>query len=57
MKVIEGIRGTNEGLEKALDQVFQSKIKLNGVEHPVIPQGNLDQILQNYYNEMGVVKD
>eukprot|EP01133_Synstelium_polycarpum_P007625 gene7625-8919_t len=54
-KVISQIRGTNAGLEAALDKLFASSITINGVAHPVIPCKSDDEeevFLASYYASM-----
>jgi hypothetical protein len=48
--VIDQIRGTNKGLEAALDQVFASSFTWNGNKYPCVPEGDLQQQLDKYYS-------
>jgi len=57
-KVLEGTKGTNPLLEKALDVVFNSEIVLQGKSYPVIPKNtDLDDFLQKYYVKMSQSND
>jgi len=51
------MRGTNQQVEKSLDEVLASEIIYKGQKYPVIPSGDLDSILAEYYLEMGRAKD
>jgi len=51
-KVIEGIRGTNIGLEKALDEVMKQSFYIEEKIYPALPEGNLDFMLEDYYNSL-----
>jgi len=53
-KVVDGIRGTNEGLEAALDEVFKSNFThpATGKTYPCIPNCDLDKFLEEYYAKM-----
>jgi len=51
--VIKGLRGTNAGLEYALDEVFKSQITFEEEKFPLLPEGNLDTLLEQYYHGMG----
>ena len=48
--VIDELRGTNEGLEKALDDVFTRTFTYAGIVYPVLPKGDLTEALDNYYS-------
>jgi len=52
--VINGLRGNNEGLERALDEVFAgSFVTPDGNKYPVLPPGvDLNSALENYYRLM-----
>lgn len=50
MFVVDGMRGTNEGLERELDTIFNSKFLYEGVSYPVLPEGNLAEYLEKYYS-------
>ncbi len=52
-----GIRGTNAGLETALDEVLKSTTIFNGKVYPVIPEGNLDSFLKQYYDSLAPLKE
>jgi len=57
-KVTDGLRGTNAGLEKALDEVFASSVQMEGGRHPVIPQGvDLSKFFDDYIKTMAQSKD
>jgi len=52
-KVVDNLRGTNAGLEAALDEVFKQNFHYQGKEYPVLPQNvNLDEFLTRYYASM-----
>ena len=46
--VVDGVRGVNAGLERALDEVFATKFVMEGKEYPAIPPGDRAQLLQDY---------
>ena len=53
-----GLRGTNSGLEKALDEVFSRTVNMEGGNHPVIPQGvDLTKFFDDYIKSMAQTKD
>jgi len=57
-KVIEGMKGTNPGIERALDEVFHSEIKSkDGQTISVLPSPpeNLNDYLLRYYHQMTLV--
>ena len=49
---VDALRGTNIGLEKALDGVFASSFVCDGISHPVLPDGDLNTLLEEYYKDM-----
>jgi hypothetical protein len=52
------LRGTNEAIEKKLDEVMNGNITVNGVQYPVIPTGvDLDVFLQEYYDSLKGERD
>eukprot|EP01102_Stenamoeba_stenopodia_P020083 TRINITY_DN7723_c0_g1_i1.p1 TRINITY_DN7723_c0_g1~~TRINITY_DN7723_c0_g1_i1.p1 ORF type:complete len:208 (-),score=67.82 TRINITY_DN7723_c0_g1_i1:123-746(-) len=51
-QVIQGLRGTNAGLEKALDEEFASHFQVNGTSYPTLPAGDLAAHLEAYYKSM-----
>jgi hypothetical protein len=54
--VIQGIRGTNIGLEEKLDEVFASEFELNGNKYPaLVPESERPAFLEKYYNDMAQV--
>jgi len=50
--VVKGLRGTNPGLEYALDEIFKSQITLEGEKFPALPGGNLETHLNQYYQDL-----
>jgi len=51
--VAEGLRGTNAALEKILDDIFTTgRFEYHGTKYPTIPEGNLDEFLQKYYDSL-----
>eukprot|EP00009_Paramoeba_aestuarina_P000617 CAMPEP_0201508688 /NCGR_PEP_ID=MMETSP0161_2-20130828/1973_1 /ASSEMBLY_ACC=CAM_ASM_000251 /TAXON_ID=180227 /ORGANISM="Neoparamoeba aestuarina, Strain SoJaBio B1-5/56/2" /LENGTH=164 /DNA_ID=CAMNT_0047903427 /DNA_START=179 /DNA_END=673 /DNA_ORIENTATION=- len=55
--VIAEMRGTNEGLEKALDEVFKGTITTDEGTFPCLPEGDLKQHLAKYYEAMSKIDD
>lgn len=47
--VIDGLKGTNAGLEKALDKVFASEFEKDGKKYPCLPNKPLDIALNEYF--------
>jgi len=57
-KVLEGTKGVNANLEKALADVFASEVVLKGKSYPVIPKNtDLDAYLHKYYETMSKTND
>jgi len=50
--VVKGLRGTNAGLEYALDEIFKSQITIDEEKFPLLPPGNLDTLLEKYYQDL-----
>jgi len=50
--VVKGLRGTNGPLEHELDEVFKSELTYEGQKYPVIPPGDLNVLLQIYYEDL-----
>jgi hypothetical protein len=50
--VVDALRGTNAGLEKALDDVFASHFVCDGTTYPALPAGDLNAFLEEYYKDM-----
>jgi len=52
-KVVEGLRGANSSLEKALDDVFKCEITFEGKKYPALPpKGEMDKLLEEYYKSL-----
>eukprot|EP00026_Physarum_polycephalum_P014121 Phypoly_transcript_14597.p1 GENE.Phypoly_transcript_14597~~Phypoly_transcript_14597.p1 ORF type:complete len:210 (+),score=34.85 Phypoly_transcript_14597:99-728(+) len=57
-KVLEGTKGINAGLEKALSDVFASDVVLQGRSYPVLPKDiDMDNYLHKYYERMSKTND
>ena len=55
--VVRSLRGTNKALEAALDEVFASSFSVDGQTFPALPNGNLDDLLADYYLSMELALD
>lgn len=57
--VIAGMRGTNEVLEKELDELFKSELTVDGVSFVALPEKakDMDTILQEYLQDMAKASD
>jgi guanosine-3',5'-bis(diphosphate) 3'-pyrophosphohydrolase len=51
--VVEGLRGTNRGLEERLDDLFSKTLTHQGKEYPVlVPLEQREEFLESYYENM-----
>jgi len=56
-KVIEALYGTNEALEELHRQLWTQNITWEGVAQPIIPDGDREQLLKDYYHSLVNVDD
>mmetsp|Transcript_7909 Transcript_7909/g.17318 ORF Transcript_7909/g.17318 Transcript_7909/m.17318 type:complete len:203 (-) Transcript_7909:216-824(-) len=51
-KVVDQLKGLNEYLDDAFSELWRRTFEFQGKTYPVLPQGDLDQALQQYYNHL-----